>query len=118
MRNLLQETKMSIFSSGHKIDDIVYIGSEKSGLSCTWSEFVILSNINYDSGCSAPEVCQDLIIVFSDGKKMWRGECCGSEWWEYSKPFVMPVKQQKISTLFVCEGYDNLLEANCQYNKG
>lgn len=100
MQNLLKETEESIASSGHTPADIVFIGSEESGHCCTWEQFRALANRNYDSGYGSPEVATDLIIVFSDGQKLWRGEYDGSEWWEFSTPFKMPEKSLPISNLF------------------
>ena len=66
MDNLLKETKEAIKKSGHKIEDILFIGSEKSGHSCTWEEFEKLADVEYDGGYGASEVAQDLIIVFKE----------------------------------------------------
>ena len=111
--NLLKETKEDIKSSGHKITNIVFIGSEKSGYQCTWSEFLLMANQDYDSGFGAPEVAQDLIIVFSDGVKMWRHEYDGAEQWDYSTPFQKPSETKKISSLFAKGvGWEDLSEIN------
>ena len=72
--NLLQETREAITESGHNETDIVFIGSEKTGHQCSWQEYCTLADIEYDSSFGAPEVAGDLIIVFSDGQKLWRGE--------------------------------------------
>ena len=101
MTNLLQETKEAIESSGHKESDIVFIGSEKTGHECTWEEFCKLADIEYDSSYGAAEVAQDLVVVFSDGQKLWRGEYDGSEWWEHSTPFVRPTTALPIKSLVV-----------------
>lgn len=98
--NLLQETKTDIADSGHEPQDIIFIGSESSGRSCTWDEFQILANHEYDSGFGAQEVAADLVIVFADGQKMWRNEYDGSECWAFSKPFVMPENLHPITNLF------------------
>ena len=98
--NLLQETLTALFNSGHKISDIVFIGSEESGHSCTWTEFEKMADREYDSGFGGAEVATDLIIVFRDGQKMWRGENDGSEWWEYSTPFKQPKILKPIKNLF------------------
>jgi len=97
--NLLEETKEGIKSSGHKIKDIIFIGSEESGHSCTWEEYKKLANIEYDSGFGGAEIATDLIIVFSDGFKMERGEYDGSEWWQYTTPFKKPTMTDSIATL-------------------
>ena len=48
--NLLKETKEAIRASGHRIGDIVFIGSEDSGHECSWGEFEFLADKEYDSG--------------------------------------------------------------------
>lgn len=100
---LLEETLTAIEESGHKIDDIIFIGSEKTGHSCTWQEFEKLADNEYNGGYGAPQVAQDLIIAFSDNSKMWRGEYDGSEWWEYPTPFKMPNEKKSISGLFATD---------------
>lgn len=113
MSNLLKETKIAIKESGHTPTDVVFIGSEKSGHQCTWDEFTILANVEYDSGYGADQVATDLIIVFSDGQKMWRGEYDGSEWWNHSTPFVQPAEPKPIKRLITPNvGWDSL--ADCQ----
>ena len=113
--NLLQETIQAIAASGHTPDDIIFIGSEKSGHQCTWAEFHALADVEYEDGFGAAEVAQDLIIVFRDGHKMWRGEYDGSEWWEHSTPFKMPENALPIRRLIVTEdrvGWCDLDEMN------
>lgn len=100
--NLLKETLEDIKSSGHIIDDIVFIGSEASGFCCEWNEYESIANIEYDNGFGAQEIAADLIVVFSDGSKMWRHEYDGSECWSYSMPFKIPETKKKITT--VCSG--------------
>jgi len=97
--NLLKETLHDITQSGHTPADIVFIGSERTGHSCTWDEFQVLANIEYDNGFGSQEVADDLIIVFSDGSKMRRREYDGSENWEYSTPFKMPKERHPIKRL-------------------
>jgi len=109
--NLLEETIDDIKRSGHKIKDIIFIGSEDSGHSCTWKEYKKLANIEYNEGYGGAEIATDLIIVFSDGFKMERGEYDGSEWWRYSTPFKMPKKTFPITKLH--DGiWDDLAEMN------
>lgn len=97
--NLLNETIEAIRGSGHTPEDIIFIGSEESGHSCTWEEFQALADIEYSHGFGAARVATDLVIVFSDGQKLWRGEYDGSEWWEFSAPFVMPKATKPIVRL-------------------
>ena len=111
--NLLQETIQSIKRSGHEIKDIMFIGSEHSGHSCTWKEFETLADQDYDDGYGAAKVAIDLIIVFKDGAKMWRGEYDGSEWWNFSTPFKMPEETHPIKNLFTNSvGWDELNRIN------
>jgi hypothetical protein len=115
VRNLLTETLEAIRASGHTSEDIVFIGSEDTGHQCTWDEFRLLANVEYDAGFGASEVATDLIVVFSDGSKMWRGEYDGSEWWEHSTPFKRPEKSLPITRLIVPEemvGWCDLEEIN------
>jgi hypothetical protein len=97
--NLLQETIESIKDSGHSPSDIMYIGS-RDGYSCTWEEFQTLANREYDDGFGGAEVADNLEIIFTDGSGMTRGEYDGSEWWQYSKPFIMPKETKPITSLF------------------
>lgn len=109
--NLLHETLKDIKDSGHTPEDIIFIGSEESGHTCTWEEFQVLANHDYDAGFGASEVATDLKIVFSDGTTMYRSEYDGSEWWEYSKPFVTPENKKPIKNLFANQvGWESLDE--------
>ena len=98
--NLLKETLEDIKRSGHTVKDIVFIGSEVSGHECTWEEFKVLANQEYDNGFGAQKVASDLIIVFSDGTKMWRDEYDGSERWGYLVTFKKPKRKKRIRYLF------------------
>lgn len=90
MMNLLQETREAIASSGHSENDIIFIGSEETGHQCTWAEFCVIADVRYNNRFGRIKIAGDLILVFKDGQKLWRGEYAGSEWWEYSKPFKRP----------------------------
>lgn len=111
--NLLTETQSDIEQSGHTVDEIIFIGSESSGHSCDWNEFTMLANKDYDSGFGAQKVASDLVIVFSDGAKMWRHEYDGSENWDYSAPFETPKETKKIGSLFTSNvGWEDLEDIN------
>ena len=99
MINLLQETTQAIENSGHKVQDIAFIGSVVSGYSCTWDDFLLLADIEYNNGFGAQEVAHDLTIIFRDGSTMWRNAYDGSEWWEYGEPVKIPNEQKKITKL-------------------
>lgn len=98
--NLLLETIKDIASSKHTQDQIVFIGSQETGYSCTWDEFSVLANREYNPGYGGQEVAHDLIIVFKDGGQLQRMEYDGSEWWGYQAPFVMPPVLKPIQSLF------------------
>ncbi len=100
MPNLLEETKRAMTNGEHSIKDIIFIGSERSGHSCTWEQFKVLANKEYASNYGTLVVAKDLIIVFSTGHKMWRSEYDGSEYWEYTIPFKRPAESKPIVNLF------------------
>jgi hypothetical protein len=84
--NLLTETLEAITASGHTPDDIAFIGSEDAEYRCSWEQFKALADQEYDSSFGSSKVAIDLIVRFTDGRKLWRGEYDGSEWWEFDKP--------------------------------
>ena len=112
--NLLKETKEAIEQSGHTSEQIIFIGSEESGYQCTWEEFESLADVDYNNGFGAAKVAQDLIIVFKDGQKLWRGEYDGSEWWNFSTKFKKPKVKKAIVRLITLTGWDDLEEINNQ----
>lgn len=97
--NLRGETINAIAASGHHPDDIAFIGSRDSGHSCTWQEFFVLADFEYDNGFGSPEIATDLEVMFDDGSTMWRHEYDGSEAWMYSPPFVAPAVRHQIRNL-------------------
>jgi hypothetical protein len=86
MTNLLEETRAAIANSGHKETDVIWVGSADGAYRMDWTEFTSLADREYHSGYGAAEVATDLVVVFRDGAKLWRGEYDGSEWWEYDTP--------------------------------
>lgn len=113
--NLLTETIKAIAASGHTPDDIVFIGSLESAHACNWAEFNKVANVEYDSGFGAAKVAKDLVIIFSDGQKMWRDEYDGSEWWGFSAPSAIPSQTYPIHRLVVAEdeiGWKDIAEMN------
>jgi len=99
--NLLEETVEDIGRSGKDIWDIEFIGSVYTGHACTWDEFLILADIEYDSGYGTAEIARDLKIVFSDSSYMHRGEYDGSEWWIYEPITPIPNIRLPIRSLTV-----------------
>lgn len=98
MDNLLKETKEMMRYHGQAPEDIVHIGTilpevDKtfSHYACTWEEFMVLADNEYDDGYGAPYVAQDLVILFSNGDWASRAEYDGSEWWQYHSLPVVPL---------------------------
>jgi hypothetical protein len=79
--NLLAKTEELMQAKGYAPAQIVFIGSTKSGHSCTWEEFKKLADFSYYPGYGCAEVATDLEIIFSDGARMIRQEYDGAEWW-------------------------------------
>lgn len=100
-KNLLAETLEAIEASGHSTEDIVFIGSLETGHRCTWLEYEALADAEYEYGYGAQLVASDLVIAFSDGQRMVRGEFDGSEYWDYRRPYIEPTIVKKITSLFV-----------------
>lgn len=113
--NLLTETAAHMERAGQSPADVVFIGSTKSGHSCTWEDFARLADVEYHDGFGGQEVATDLIIVFRDGSWMERGEYDGSEWWEFREPFTVPAEAKPILRLVRGEddcGWSSLAEMN------
>jgi hypothetical protein len=90
MTNFLKETTEDITNANLKTEDIVFIGCQRTGHSCTWGQFKVLANFHYDAGYGCNEIDLGLIIVFKNGAIMRRYEYDGSECWDVYQPFVMP----------------------------
>lgn len=106
--NLLEETKDEIHVRGYTPEDIIFIGSEKSGHQCTWEQFTKLADMEYDNGYGGQNIASDLIIVFSDQSMLHREEYDGSEWWGYHRPFKQPPVAYHIKSL-VIDSWDGTL---------
>lgn len=99
--NLLTETLQCLKRWHYTAEDITYIGSLESGHSCTWEEFCVLANVEYDNGFGAQQVASDLVIVFKDNGLMRRHEYDGAEGWECIVPPVIPHSRRPIKRLTV-----------------
>lgn len=99
MTNLLNETEQAIRDSGHAIKDVEFVGSADGVFRSNWRQFRAIANVEYDSGYGGAEVPTDLIVQFTDGRKMWRGEYDGSEWWKYdalTEPYTGETKPLRL----------------------
>lgn len=97
--NLLQETRDSMRYWNLSTEDIIFIGSIASGHRCTWDDYLILADVNYDNGRGAPEIAIDLVIVFKNGGQLYRWELQGNEGWSYEAPTFIPTNSHKITCL-------------------
>ena len=112
--NLLKDTKEFIEKLGYTPEDIIFIGSEQSGHSCSWDEYLLIANIDYESGFGPQKIAHDLIIVFSDKSNLWRNEYDGSECWEYSATFKMPKKLKKLVAVTNNDMWQSLEEIHAE----
>lgn len=114
MTNLLKETLKNMEVYGLVPEDIVYIGTNPNHnpphYACSWEEFTKLADAEYSSELGSQQVASDLVIVFSDGTFMDRGEYDGSEWWEINLPMLLPEQTKPIKSLFSYSGWEILKE--------
>jgi len=113
--NFLEETIYEIKHLGLKIPDIIFIGSQESGHSCTWKEFRKLAKVGYNnlSKYHKHQPGLDLIIVFKNGARMYLYKTDISISWYCTKIFRKPKNQLKIKKLFIPGvGYENLKDFN------
>lgn len=87
MTNLLIETE-SIIRQFSK--EVAWVGSKDGKYAMSYEDFKKIADVEYDAGYGAQEIACDLVIVFTDGTWMDRGEYDGSEWWQLHK---IPTKQ-------------------------
>lgn len=100
MTNFLEETKESITQSGHRPEQITFIGSRDGEYGFTfWSDFEKLADFDYDSSYGGQHIASDLVVVFDDGSYLERGEYDGSEWWDYQKTPDVPKEFKKVIRL-------------------
>lgn len=100
MRNLLEETYDVMSNCGLYKKDIVFIGSLETGHQCSWEEFEILADKEYNAGYGAQDVATDLVIVFKDKEYLSRQEYDGREWWELNTIPQLPLTPKPIKNLF------------------
>ena len=80
--NLLEETVECIEDSGFSIEDIVFIGSKCGQYRCSWDEFILIADFEYDESYGRQVVASDLVVSFVGGSVIKRWEYDGSEGWE------------------------------------
>lgn len=92
--NLLTETIEAINEMGKTSYDVAWVGSLEFGW-FLWDDFAAVADIEYDAGYGGQEVASDLVVMFSDGEYMTRGEYDGSEWWEQHPQLIKPAIYRK-----------------------
>ena len=119
--NLLKETLAEIESLGKTPKDIVFIGNVDSRNAfsveehyyCSWDEFVVLADREYDSGYGSAQVPLDLKIVFDDNTWFERYAYDGRECWVYQELCSVPTEVKQIKNLFSLDGFEcSLAEIN------
>lgn len=97
--NLLTETVEDIARSGHTTQDVSWVGSANGEYAMPWVDFEpVAAGVNYDSGYGGSEIPGDLVVVFTDGSWLARGEYDGSEWWDFHRCPVMAAGKRFVFT--------------------
>ena len=81
--NLKQETLDAMVESGMGIEDIAYISNRDFDRSVPVDEFFRSADREYNNSASGNEVNTELLIVFTNGDRLVRGNYDNNEWWEY-----------------------------------
>lgn len=89
--NLLQETWNELSQAGKLPEEVLWVGKASGDKVLSWEEFLVMSDFEYDNGFGGANVDPELVIVFSDGSWLERGEYDGSEWWEFKQT---PARQE------------------------
>ncbi|MEZ9708621.1 hypothetical protein AB4254_08075 [Vibrio breoganii] len=98
--NFYRETISAIFDTGHALDDIKFIGIEKTGHCCTWEEFQALADFEYkQEGNILAIVDPELVIIFSDNTRMTRKYKNNAEIWSYTKAFSYPKEFKQLKSV-------------------
>ena len=92
--NFKEETIEAIEESGHKLEDVMFVGSSDGKYRITINKFLEISDFDYDDGYGSAAIATDLIVYFKDSSYITRGEYDGSEWWEYNKPKVFNMNEE------------------------
>lgn len=64
--NFKVETLNAIKNSGHKEEEVMFIGSIDGKLRISIEKFLEISDFEYDGGYGVQEIPKDLIIYFTD----------------------------------------------------
>lgn len=117
MANLLQETNEVLLENGYKWEDVNFIGSADGEYFCTYEEFKVLADVEYNDGYGGQEVASDLVIRLNDGGLLYRHEYDGAEEWYVHKPIPVGVEIKKIKRL-TGGSWDDLKTLNKENTNG
>ena len=119
MTNLLEETKNVLEQHGLSFDDVEWVGFtdvdkeyfdedeyQVEMCRCPKEKWENLLNVNYYSGFGLPEIKRNLVVV-GDGWWLERAEYDGSEWWEFKKQPIKPMKELVCSVMTKWGGRTN-----------
>lgn len=91
-KNFLEETLLNLAANGKLPSDVLWVGDKENF--CSWEEFSISANFEYDRGYGADFIDRNLKIV-GDSWWMERHEYDGSEWWEFKTLPIRPREYKK-----------------------
>ena len=72
MKQLLEDTLKAIKESGHREEDVDYVGSLDGRLRVSWRDARTILDINYPDFAPSLQICYDLCIRFKDGSGLTR----------------------------------------------
>ena len=98
--NLLKETQKAVELSGHYVKDVLWVGSRDGRYTCSWDEFCLLANEEYNNSYGYEEVGTDLVVVFGDNSWLERESEDGGEWWKLKKCPSQSTDTKKLKSPF------------------
>lgn len=97
MTNLLEETLEDMKERGLTPSDVSWVGSRDGRFGMSWDDFAAIANVEYDSGFGSPEIAQDLVVVFGQGRWLERQEYDGAEGWAYKTQPILQSRHLRFS---------------------
>lgn len=94
--NLKQETLDAMAENGMVIADIAYISNRNLNQIMSVEDFFQLADREYNNSASGNEVNTELLIVFTNGDRLVRGNYDNNEWWEFIQ--AVPTMPPPIAT--------------------
>lgn len=98
--NLLAETERYFSELNLSWDDVAFIACDDFSISIE-NFRQVAATADYDAGYGAPEVAQDLVIVFKNDGWLERHEYDGAEGWVYRHLPYKPEVEREVHALVV-----------------